>query len=65
MKVKAKTELWNEDYKTQIALGYPNIPEGTILEVKNTITNFYGKYYEIVYDGHLYYINPRNVEVLE
>ena len=62
MKVKALKELCNEDYKTRIALKQPNIPKGTVLEIEETITNFYGRYHVVEYGGHLYYIAPNDVE---
>ena len=65
MKVKTKKELINEDWKTHIALKQPSIPEGIVLEVKDTIWNFYGKYYEVEYSGYLYYVNPKNVEEVQ
>ena len=43
-------ELKNEDWKTQLARGYGNIPEGEEVEVIATnFTNFYGTWSIVEY----------------
>lgn len=47
-----------EDTKTAIAKNIPPIPKGTVIEVKDVVTNYYGTWVETVYKGNLYYLDP-------
>ena len=53
-----KKELADEDWKTQLALGYKNIPKDAKCNFIKTIHNFYGNYILVEYDNHTYYVNP-------
>ena len=54
----AKKELADEDWKTQLAKGYKNIPKGAECKFIKSIRNFYGNYILVEYDNHTYYVNP-------
>ena len=58
----AKKELADEDQKTQLALGYKNIPKGAKCNFIKTINNFYGNYVLVEYDNHTYYVNSYDLE---
>ena len=58
----AKKELADEDWKTQLALGYKNIPKSAECKFIKSIRNFYGNYILVEYDNHTYYINPWDLE---
>lgn len=60
----AKKELSDEDWKTQLAKGYENIPEGTELNVVGSISNFYGKFATVLYRGVSYYIKWEYIDVV-
>lgn len=63
-RVKTICECQNEDWKTAIAHHQPRIPEGTELEVKDILQNFYGKFIEVDYQGDRYSLDPKNVEYI-
>lgn len=54
----AKKELADEDWKTQLAKGYGNIPQGAECKFIKTIHNFYGKYVLVEYNNYRYYVKP-------
>lgn len=54
----AKKELADEDWKTQLAKGYGNIPQGAECKFIKTIHNFYGEYVLVEYDNCRYYVKP-------
>ena len=60
----AKRELSDQDWKTQLARGYGNIPKGAKVEVVDKIRNFYGTYCLVRYNGIHYYVNPNDLEVV-
>lgn len=59
MKAIALKELSNEDYRTQLARGYSNIPKGSEVEVLGTLKNFYGEFARVSYEGNTYYVAPK------
>lgn len=61
IKCVALKELYDEDWKTQSAHGYPNIPKDAEVPYIETITNFYGRYHKVRYLGHTYYVKPDDV----
>lgn len=56
-----RKELCDEDWKTQTARKYPNIPEGAEVQFVEDICNFYGKYSKVRYKGILYYVKPTDI----
>ena len=54
----------NEDWKTAIARNQESIPANTELEVLDVLTNFYGRWLEVIYNGLYYYIDPHKVEYI-
>ena len=58
----AKRELFDQDWKTQSAKGYGNIPKGAIVDFKGYMTNFYGRYAEVFYNGRHYYVEIDGIE---
>lgn len=49
-----KSELRDEDVKTQLALGYGNIPPETEVTFVEEWTNFYGNWVRVKYKGRIY-----------
>ena len=46
--------LCDQDWKTQLAQGYPNIPKGDIVEIINPeYNNLYGTWCEVEYKGSI------------
>ena len=58
----AKKELADEDWKTQLALGYKNIPQGAECYFIEFVRNFYGNYILVEYNNHRYYVNSYDLE---
>lgn len=58
-------EIFDYDYKTQLAKKYPNIPKGTEVIYCGEITNFYGNYVRVEYNGNSYYTLAENVKILK
>lgn len=61
-KVRTVVDVYDEDWKTAIAQHKEIIPANTELEVLNVLTNFYGRWLEVVYNNSHYYIDPSKVE---
>ena len=62
---QALQELSDEDWKTQMAHGYPNIPKGATVKVLNEkYQNYYGTFCEVEYNGRHYYVDPMGIEFL-
>lgn len=61
---KARRRLSDEDWKTQLARGYPDVPAGAEVEiVEEGMLNFYGgPWSRIRYGGNLYWVDPSGVE---
>ena len=60
MEIKATRSLW-DDMSVHRKL---DIPEGTVLKVKNCYQCLYGTYIEVEYCGVKYSVKPKYVEVL-
>ena len=61
-KVRTVESVQDEDWKTAIAQDKEEIPASTELEVLDVLTNFYGRWLKVIYNGSLYYIDPHKVE---
>ena len=57
-KVRTVESVQDEAYRNH----KKEIPSNTELEVLDVLTNFYGKWLEVIYKGLHYYINPSKVE---
>lgn len=58
------TEVHDEDWKTQVAQGYSNIPPYTIVDVVDEdFYNFYGSWYKVVWNDILYYVSKESVSL--
>lgn len=64
-KYRTKKELRDQDWKTQAAHGYENIPKGAIVEFKDFMTNFYGVFAKVIYKNILYYVDYNGIEWAE
>ncbi len=63
----ALKEISNEDWKTQLAQGYPNVPKGAEVKIlERDFRNFYGRWTLIQYNGNQYYTKAEYIkEVFE
>lgn len=62
-KAIALKELYDEDWKTQLALKYPNIPKGAEVNVEGeNVYNFYGEFARVVYFGRNYYVKKEDIK---
>lgn len=62
----AKRELANDDWKTQYAHGYSNIPKGAEVQMITKVYKcFYGRFSVVKYNGHTYYVNCDDIEEIE
>lgn len=62
MKAITVKELSNEDWKTQLARKYGNIPPNTEVEViKQDVMNFYGSWCLVEYNGNRYYVDEKDL----
>ena len=59
-KAIALEELANEDWKTQLALKYPNIPKGAEVGIiEENYYNFYGgPWTRVEWNGNWYWVDP-------
>jgi hypothetical protein len=54
--------LADQDWKTQLAHGYPNIPDGAVVTVVNEdFVNFYGSWCEVMWNDTHYYISKQDL----
>lgn len=61
-KAVALTTLADQDWKTQLARGYSNIPVNSIVEVINeNYVNLYGKWCEVVWNNTHYYVSKKDL----
>ena len=66
MKAVALKSLCDQDWKTQLARKYPNVPEGAIVEITNDeFTNFYGTWCEIMWNNIYYYVSKADLSTNE
>lgn len=61
-KAIALKELYDEDWKTQLALKYPNIPKGAEVDVIDTAFNFYGNFMLVNYNGQRYHVKREDIK---
>ena len=54
-KMITNCEILDEDWKTQLALGYPCIPPETEVTVIGTYNNYYGTFAKVQWNGNVYY----------
>lgn len=64
-KLIAKHDLCDNDYKTQCALGYENIPKGAEVVYRGEFTNFYGKWVSVAYRGRTYCVKYSDLIIRE
>lgn len=62
VKYRSVKPLRDNDYKTQLARGYSNVPKNTEIIYKGRYDNFYGIWAEVEWNGHIYYVYPEDVE---
>lgn len=61
-KAIALKELYDEDWKTQSALKYPNIPKGAEVNVVDYIDNYYGHFVRVEYNNQFYYVKEKDIK---
>ena len=63
----AVEEIADEDWKTQLARKYSNIPKGSLVEVlRENYCNFYGgPWTEVKWNGNTYWTDPSNIAVVQ
>ena len=62
----AKRELASDDWKTQLAQGFKDIPKGAEVKMINKEYRcWYGIFSEIEWHGHTYYVSPNDIEEIE
>ena len=58
----ALKSLADQDWKTQLARGYSNVPMGAVVSVTNEeFTNLYGSWCEIIWNNCHYYVSKRDL----
>lgn len=62
----ALREIYDEDWKTQSARKYPNVPSGARVTVvaENYVNLYGGPWTRIMWNGNMYWTNPDSVFVL-
>lgn len=61
-----KRELSDQDWKTQLAKGYSNIPKGERIEIiDGYVSNLYGSFARVKWNGHVYDVNVRDLEFIK
>lgn len=58
----ALRELYDEDWKTQLARKYPNIPKGAEVDVIDNVSNLYGYFVWVRYNGQSYYVKEEDIK---
>ena len=55
--------LCDQDWKTQLAQGYSNIPCNCVVEViEEDFTNFYGTWCRVLWNNIQYYVSKRDLD---
>lgn len=62
--VKTICKAPDEDWKTQLARGYKDIPKDTELKIVGFTNNLYGNFIDVLYEGNRYSINPSKLELV-
>ena len=62
----ALCEIYDEDWKTQSARKYPNVPAGArMIVITENYVNFYGgPWTRVMWDGNMYWTNPDSIFIL-
>ena len=61
----AKRQLPNNDWKTQLARGYSDIPKGAKVKVlEREYINFYGRWVIVEYENNIYYVSKNDLEFI-
>ena len=61
----ALREIYDEDWKTQSARGYSDIPAGSrVLVLHENVENFYGSWIQVFWNGSTYYTSAKSVSTL-
>ena len=63
----ALEELVDEDWKTQLARKYPNVPKGAKVKIlQENYINFYGgPWSRIEWNGNWYWVSSKDLEIVE
>jgi hypothetical protein len=62
----AKRELASDDWKTQAAQRFKNIPKGAEVKmIQKEYWNYYGKFSEVEWNGHIYYVGCDDIEEID
>lgn len=64
VKLKTLKIIYDEDFITQVALKYPNIPTGEIVEYVNEFRNLYGHYVRVLWNNRVYDTTWDKLEVV-
>ncbi len=64
VKLRALREIYDEDFMTQAALKYSNIPKGEIVEYVNEFRNLYGYYVRVLWNNQQYNTTWNKLEVI-
>ncbi len=59
-------EISDEDWKTQLAQGYPNVPKGAEVKIlQRNVRNFYGSWVLIQWNENNYYTRIEYIKEVE
>ena len=64
IKLRTLREIYDEDFMTQAALKYPNIPKGEIVEYLGEFRNLYGDYVKVLWNNRQYNTTWNKLEVI-
>ena len=64
IKLRTLREIYDEDFITQAALKYPNIPASEIVKYVNEFYNFYGYYVRVLWNNRVYDTTWDKLEVV-
>ena len=59
--VVTKRELCDQDWKTQLAKGYPNIPKGEEVIFFRKYNNMYGTFCDVFWNGNIYSVRKEDL----
>lgn len=61
-----KQTLCDQDWKTQLAVKYPNIPANCVVEVvEDNFVNFYGQWAKVIWRNNSYYVDKKSLDFSE
>lgn len=63
MVVTTKHEVLSHDSKTAIAHKLQPIPASTAVTIVSTYSNFYGRYYDVMWNDNLYSVNDNDIDI--